>query len=400
MHKKIIFVVFAIFLLLIPFSGVFAQENKVTIYFFWGEGCPHCEKEKPFLEALKQKYPQIEVKDFEIWKSAENRNLFKESAKKLNANVSGVPFTIVGDKYFIGWLSESSTGAAIEATVIQAIQDGCIDVVGEIISPKPSDDEEGCLPEASDTPQQIKMPLLGEINIKDFSLPALTVIFGALDGFNPCAMWALLLLISLLLGMKSRKRMLALGSAFIITSGFVYFLFMAAWLNLLLFIGFVAMVRIVIGLIALIGGSYSLKEFFTQPQLVCKTSQSDKKQKIIDRMKTVVHQKSFVLAFIGIIILAFAVNLIELFCSAGLPATYVQILALNNLSGFQYYGYLLLYIFFYILDDLVVFSVAMFALKITGFTAKYTRWSHLVGGILMVILGLLLIFKPEWLMFG
>ena len=84
---------------------------------------------------------------------------------------------------------------------------------------------------------------------------------GALDGFNPCAMWTLLFLISLLLEIENRKRMWILGTAFIVASASVYFLFMSAWLNLILFLGFVIWIRMFIGIMALLGGGYSLKEF-------------------------------------------------------------------------------------------------------------------------------------------
>ena len=106
------------------------------------------------------------------------------------------------------------------------------------------------------------------------------------------------------------------------------------------------------------------------------------------------------LALVGIVVLAFAVNLVELICSAGLPAVYTQVLFLSNLARWQYYFYILFYIFIFMLDDLLIFFIAMTTLRLTGLTTKYSRWSHLIGGILMLIIGLLLIFKPEWLMFG
>jgi len=191
-----------------------------------------------------------------------------------------------------------------------------------------------------------------------------------------------------------------LGTAFIVASSAVYFFFMAAWLNLILFIGFLVWVRIAIGLVALFGGGYNLKEFFTNPQSGCKVTGSEKRRKVFEKIRSITHEKSFYLALGGIIILAFAVNLVELICSAGIPAIYTQVLALSHLAKWQYYLYILLYIFFFMIDDLFVFFVAMITLQTTGITTKYTHWSHLIGGILMMIIGLLLIFKPAWLMFG
>lgn len=404
MFKKILFALLLI-ALLIPVSDVYAQEktDNVNIYFFWGEGCPHCEKEKPFLEKLENKYLQVEVRDYEVWNNADNRQLMIDFGKKLNANISGVPFTVVGEKYVIGWLDEENTGSEIEDAVKCALNNNCRDIGSETSAntsaSEPEDKEDENL-NSSAIPESMTLPLIGEIKTKNFSLPVFTIVLGALDGFNPCAMWALLFLISLLLGMKNRKRMWILGTAFIITSAFVYFMFMSAWLNLILFIGVVVWVRIIIGLIALLGGGYNLKEYFTSPEAGCKVTGGEKRQKIFEKIKKITHQKSFYLALGGIILLAFAVNLVELICSAGLPVVFTQVLALSSLAKWQYYLYMLLYIFVFMLDDLFVFFVAMTTLQMTGITTKYSRWSHLIGGILMLIIGLLLIFKPGWLMFG
>ncbi len=407
MFKKFLF--FLLFItLLIPASGVFAQEktNDINIYFFWGEGCPHCAKEKPFLEKLEDKYPQVNVQSYEVWGNRENQKLLVDFGKKLNANVSGVPFTVVGEKYFIGWYNEQSTGKAIEDAVKCAQQESCRDIGREIStlsveksSSGKNEEECDCEEEQSPLPQKIKAPLLGEIETKNFSLPLLTIVLGALDGFNPCAMWALLFLISLLLGMKNRKRMWILGTAFIAASAVVYFLFMAAWLNLLLFIGFIVWIRVIIGLLALGGGVYNLREFFIN-KAVCKVTGDEKRQKVFEKLKAITQKRQFWLALAGIIILAGAVNLVELICSAGLPVVFTQILALSSLAKWQHYLYILLYVFIFMLDDLIVFFVAMTTLRMTGITTKYARWSHLIGGILMLIIGLLLIFKPGWLMFG
>jgi cytochrome c biogenesis protein CcdA len=174
---------------------------------------------------------------------------------------------------------------------------------------------------------------------------------------------------------------------------------MVAWLNFILFIGFVIWVRLLIGGVALLGGSYNLKEFFFNKDGGCKVANDEKRQKVFTRLKQIVQQKSFVISFLGIILLAFAVNLVELVCSAGLPAVYTQ-LALNDLSGWQYYAYILLYIFFFMIDDLFIFFITMTTLQMTGISTKYSRISKLIGGAIMIIIGILLIFKPEWLMFG
>ena len=191
-----------------------------------------------------------------------------------------------------------------------------------------------------------------------------------------------------------------LGSTFIIVSALAYFLFLAAWLNLFLFLGFIRVIRVVIGLVAIGSGGYHLKSYWQNRDGSCEVVDDEKRAKIIDRLRKITEQKFFWLAVLGIVGLAFAVNLIELVCSAGLPAIYTQILALAKLSTPGYYLYLLLYIFIFTLDDLLVFIIAMTTLQAVGISSKYTRWSNLIGGIIIFILGILLIFKPGWVMFG
>ncbi|MBU1148795.1 hypothetical protein KKI23_01755, partial [Patescibacteria group bacterium] len=251
----------------------------------------------------------------------------------------------------------------------------------------------------SEIPETINLPFIGEFKTASVSLPILTVVIGALDGFNPCAMWVLLFLISLLLNMKDRKRMWILGSAFIITSALVYFLFMVAWLNILTFLGFLKWIRIVIGLVALGSAYYNLRKWW-QNRSGCPVAKNEKRLKTFEKLRTIVGKRQLWLALLGIILLAFAVNLVEVICSAGLPVVYTQILTLNDIPTSQHYLYLLLYIFVFLIDDLIIFIVAMVSLKAVGLTTKYTRASALIGGILMLIIGLLMIFKPAWLMFG
>ena len=199
--------------------------------------------------------------------------------------------------------------------------------------------------------------------------------------------------------MKNRKRMWILGIAFIVSSAFVYFLFLAAWLNLFIFLGLVIWVRVIIALVALVAGAINLKEYI-ENKSGCKIMGDEKRQKFFEKLKSVTSKKNFILALGGIILLAFAVNLVELICSAGLPAIYTKILSMYQLPTWQYYLYLIFYIFVFMIDDLFVFFTAMVTLQAVGIQSKYTKTSHLIGGIIMLIIGLLMLFKPDILMFG
>ena len=384
--KKFYFlgILFSIFYFLFSFS-VSAQDKTELIY-FWGDGCPHCAKESKFLENISEKYPKLKITKYEVWYNAENQKLFAETAKGLGITRLGVPLTIIGDKYFIGYQDDETTGKEIE------------EQIASILGAKPAF--------AKATAGKIKLPFFGEVDLARMSLPLLTITIGALDGFNPCAMWILLFLIALLINIHSRKRLLLIGGTFVFTSGLVYFLFLTAWLNLFLAVGYINLIRILIGALALGIGLWQIKNFIQYKPGICritdgKTSFQEKiKNGLKNRVEKLALSPLTLGVLAGVIVLAFGVNLLEFFCSAGLPAIYTKILTMSHLSALSYYLYLLLYTVIFMLDDLIVFSLALIALNKFKFTEKYNYWTTLIGGILILILGLLLIFKPGLLMFG
>ena len=400
--KKIIYLsIICVFLLSLINTTIFADEKealgKVDIYFFWADGCPHCEAEINYFGEIKKVYPNINIRAFEVTNYPENSQLVSLVSKKLNADITSIPFTVVGDQYISGWYNEEITGKEIEQAIKNELENPSSDDIRKFIKSRVSRE----MPLNSNfTPQKLKMPFVGEIDTKNLSLQVLTIVIAAIDGFNPCAMWVLLFLISLLIGMKNKKKMWILGSVFIISSAVVYFLFMTAWLKLFIFLGFVSWIRIAIGIIALLAGYYNLREYYKNPSGGCTVIGDTKRQGIFEKIKKIIQEKHFLLAILGIIILAFSVNLVELICSAGLPAIYTQILAANNLAPWQHYSYLMLYIFIFMLDDLFVFFAAMITLELTGISTKYVRISRLIGGIIMFIIGILMILRPDILMFG
>lgn len=388
---KIVKILLCLFLFLqVGFVHSKDVSEKAPVYLFWGKGCPHCKQAIAFLESLQKEIPNIEIQYLEIWDHPENLKLLKEFAQKGNFTYGGLPVIIIGDRHFVGYLSDSTSGQEIKQAILEWSQSKQLRAKGK---------ERTQEYKPSPLPESIPVPLFGEVKIRNLSLPVLTIIIGAIDGFNPCAMWVLLMLLSFLIAMDDRKKMLYFGSLFIAASACVYYLFLVAWLNVMFFLRYIQGVKILIGILALVGGGYYLREFFKNKEGVCKVTKQEQKQKIASALSAIVSEKRYLLAGVGIVLLAFFVNLIELICSAGLPAIYTQILSITPLSKLEYYLYLLLYTFVFMLDDLIVFMIAIFSLKMMGITNKFSRYSHLIGGTVLAILGILLIFKPQWLMF-
>ena len=254
-------------------------------------------------------------------------------------------------------------------------------------------------PGSAAPPAEITLPLVGRVKTANLSLPALTILLAAVDGFNPCAMWVLVFLIGLLVGVQDRVRMWLLGGAFLLTSGIVYFGFLAAWLNVFLFLGALVWVRVIVGLVAVGSGAYYLHAYATDAAAQCRVTDLSQRQRIMTALRDSVTEKHFLAAIAGIVVLAAAVNMIELLCSAGIPAIFTELLSMNALPIWQYYAYLLLYVSVFMLDDMAIFATAMLTLHATSMTNQYLRYSHLIGGIGMLLIGGLLLFAPQWLTF-
>jgi len=352
------------------------------INFFYLPGCPHCEEQRPFNEKLADKYPLIQIVEHDATTPVGSA-LLSEMLEELGVeDEPEFPITIITkseNQVFIsgwvsgGWESEETTGRAVEEALQQCLAGKCPPSAGA----KPRD--------------TIVLPLIGEIVLSDYSLPALAIILGLVDGFNPCAMWVLVYLISIVATLRDRKRIWLICGSFVLASGILYFLFMTAWLNAFLLIGYVKAVTIVIGLVALGGGTLQVRGVIkTKGAVVCEVTGEESRTKTMTKIQKIVSSPITFGILGGIIALAFAVNSVEFLCSAAIPAVFTKVLSLSNLSTFQYYAYILLYDVFFMLDDLIIFGTAAFALT-SSLGDRYAKYSRPVGATILIILGLLLL---------
>lgn len=389
MKKKLLLIVILLFLFIPMISA-----KEVTVYLFHSNTCPHCKSEREFLSTLNN----VKVKEYEV--STYSKLLYKVK-NNLDIDSSSVPLTIIGSDYKIGF-SEDIKKEILDMIDAYSNKDYC-DAVDLIIKNESIDKclktNDGIYNSSNDK----TITILGKsikFNAKDVSLPLISIIIGFVDGFNPCAMWVLIFLISMLFNMKDKKKMWILGITFLVVSALVYLVFMVGILTVANSIGNIF--KYIIGLVALIGGFVNLNSFrkSIKSNTGCQVTNKDQRNKIINKIKKYVNENNFLISIIGISMLAISVNFIELACSAGLPSMFIGILSLNNLNSLQYIIYMALYIIMFMLDDIIIFVIAMTTLKITGISNKYTKYSHLIGGILMIIIGILMIFKPDWLMFN
>ena len=402
---KILFLVICLFSFCNVVNAV-SEKNLVNIYLFHSYTCKHCKEEIKLLDELEKEYDNIKVYKYEVNENG-NGELLKNISEIMGSKVTGTPYTIIGNKVFSGYDYENSKGR-FKGAIEYYSKYGYEDKVGEYISsiPLPSYEVKDTDPDVDEyisnyISYKVKLPLIGEVKLKNLTLPLITVVIGLADGFNPCAMWVLLFLISMLIGMKDKKRMWILGSTFLLTSALIYLIFMMSWLNLANLLISVVWVRVIIAIVSLVGGFINLRGYIKHRKVSgCDVVDDKKRNKIITRIKKFTTEKNFWLAILGVIVLAISVNVVELACSAGLPVMFIEILSLNNLTAIEEIIYIVLYMLFFLLDDFVVFVIAMTTLSLTGVSSKYGNLSKLIGGILMLLIGLLLMFKPEWIMFN
>ena len=244
MFKKIII---SLVLLLFIFTPAFAQETQdipveptdeysAHVYFFHSESCPHCKDEMAFLIDLSKEeaYLDVQFLEFEITQSDENLNLFREIGSVLDLDVSGVPMTFIGNDVIVGYGSDGTTGLEIQKAIDNILENGDSDLIGSIISGQDIEvtdveqvENEGAA--SVSIPESVHVPIFGDVKTANLSLPILSIFLGFIDGFNPCAMWVLVFLISLMMGMKDRKRMWILGTRLFLFAGLLVLIKLVFW---------------------------------------------------------------------------------------------------------------------------------------------------------------------------
>lgn len=357
--------------------GKDVEDGKVNIYFFHKTSCPHCKKEGKLLDSLEEKYENINIYRFEVSGDSQNAKYLDEVKKLFDETSGGVPYTVIGTETFLGY--NSYVGEKFEKTIQNYL---------------------GIKKETEQEKATFNLPILGKTDAKEVSIPFVAILLGVIDGFNPCAMWVLLFLINMFIDMKDKKKMFILGYAFLFTSALVYFLSMLG-ISVVLNVTAVKQIQILIALVALVAGVLNIRTYIkTRNDTGCHVVDDKKRKKMVKRVIKITKQESLFLALIGVIALAASVNLVELACSLGFPAIFSEILALNNVTGPLRILYLIIYVFFYMIDDLIVFTIAVSTFTIAAKSTKYTKYVNLIAGIIMILIGTLLIFKPEWVMFN
>ncbi|MCF7923492.1 MAG: hypothetical protein K9L64_00115 [Candidatus Izimaplasma sp.] len=393
--KNSLLVIFLI-ILSIPLTVNVKAESTINIHYFYDEFCLNCREAEAYLNDLVADNDNLNIIKYEVIKSEENENLFFAVKDVFGRDSNSVPYIVIGGVDFPNFYNSKEK---IEEVIEYYENNSFVDVVEKVKNDEVILESDLDADKFSDQ-YVVDIPLFGEIDLANTTLFFGAVVVGLVDGFNPCAMWVLLFMIMMLINLKDRKRMLYLGLTFILTSGIIYFLIMMSWLQIVIALSTINIVKILIGILALVFSLYSFRSFWRKrkEEIGCEVTNKNQRKILSSKLTKIIQKESLLLAILGIIVISISVNFIELACSLGLPLFYTSLLAMHGLSTAASAGYILIYVLFFILDDLIIFLLAFFTLKVTGISNRYMKYTHLIGGIIMFIIAIGLLFFPELLL--
>ncbi len=241
----------------------------------------------------------------------------------------------------------------------------------------------------------ITLPLIGQIDLADQSLLLSTLLISFVDGFNPCSIWVLSMLLAITLNTRSRKKVLIIGFVFITVTAIVYALFIGGLFTVFTFIGYVGWIQLVVALIALVFALVNIKDYFWYKEGLSFTISDKQKPGIYKGIRRIMNAEENIWGLISAtVVMAAGVSLVEFSCTAGFPMVWTNLLAFHEVTGLAFLGFLLVYMLVYQIDEMGIFLVAVFTLRKSKMEEKYGRILKLLGGILMLALAIVMLVDP------
>lgn len=343
-----------------------------VLHVYVSQGCPHCAAAEAYLDELQRRQPSWELRLHRLESDPEALAELRAISGRAGIRTPGVPTFVIGGTVLVGFDGPDGVGRQLQKLMRQQHQQQRADGL-------------------------IRAGPLGQLSATRLGLPLFTLALGLLDGFNPCAMWVLLFLLSLLVHWRDRRRLALVAGTFVLVSGVVYYAFMAAWLNVFLVLGLSRQIQLLLGAVALVIGAVNLRDAGRPGERFTLAIPESAKPGLYARMRSVMQNQGLAPALLGVALLALMVNLIELLCTAGLPALYTAVLSQQALPAWGRYSYLGLYILGYVFDDALMVGAAVWALGNRRLSESTGRRLKLLSGVVMLSLGLLLLLRPGWL---
>lgn len=398
--KKILHITTAITLLLIilsfPVFSAAAQSgetlNVVHLYFFNGDGCPHCAEEKIFLNEMKDEYgDQLEIHSYEVWYSQENAATFETFAKAFNFEPTGIPVTFIGDQYWTGFGSTSRE--AIQEAIQNGVENGVFDA-NQIVK-----GETPMIPTIdSSATGGINLPFFGRVDLSDKSIWFSTILIGIVDGVNPCSLWVLTMLLAMIVRTADRRKTLIIGLIFLTVTSVIYALFIAGVFSILSYMSYMKWIQAAVAVITLIMGLINFKDYFFFKEGVSLTIDEKHKPGIYERIRNVMNHSDNLWSMVAAtVLLGVGVSLVEFSCTAAFPVVWSNLVVNANVSAVTFVLLLILYMVLYQIDEMIIFGFAVFTMRSNRLQEKHGQILKLFSGTLMIVLSFVMLVKPSWM---
>ena len=394
------------------YSAGNSQSKKVKIEYFGRKDCKNCANLEKFLKELSAKRDDFEYVEHKIDKSKEEKAFFDETASKLKL-VKGTPIIYIDGHIIQGFNTADTTGKEIESLINSAKAKDKILTLKEYLESgqagNVSSNSAVCtgdtvcevpgLTKGAENQVLVNIPIINKtVDLTNYSLLTMSIILGTIDGFNPCAMWVLVLFLTALIAVGNKVKMFRVAGLFILAEAVMYFFILNAWIYAWDFVGLDKWVTPIVGIVGIIGGIFFIRNYLKKGDtLECEVTDFEQRAKISKKIKDIANKPFTLLTALAIIGLALSVNVIEFACSVGIPQTYTKILQINEVPFWTRQFYTFIYIIGYMIDDIIVFGFALMSVNKLQLTTKYSKWVNLFGGILMIILGLIMLIKPSLL---
>jgi len=380
------------------------QAGKpVVIYFFWGDGCPHCAAAKPFLTELSRRYPNVTIREFEVWNHPENRDPFLRMTAKYGLEPTAVPTIFIGDSYWVGY-AETPYAQEIENVVAACAADGCPDAGAGIETPLSLAVPEPIVATApmltggvaAPVANELSVPLLGAVDLGAHSLILSTTLIAFIDGFNPCSLWVLSVLLALTIHTGSRKKVFIIGAIFLTVTSLVYVLFIAGLFTMFTVLDWIPWIQVLVAAVALFFAIVNIKDYFWYKEGISLTIADEQKPSLYKSMRRVLNAGNSMPALIGAaIVMSAGASLVEFSCTAGFPMLWTNLLATREVTALTFALLLVLYMLIYQVDEMIIFGSAVVGLRASKLEEKQGRILKLFGGTLMLTLALVMLIDPS-----
>ncbi len=359
---------------------VAGTDGEVVLDYFYGEGCPFCVLQDEYLDDLADRYPELTIRRFEVWGDADNQRIMTETLGARGVEPTGVPATVLGERVWVGF--NDQIAGQIDRAVAAALDDP------DATDPASPAEESGSV---------IDLPLIGEVDLSAQPLLAATALIALVDGFNPCSLWVLTVLLAMVLNVgASRGRIFAVGLTFLFVTASIYGVFIAGLFSIFGVVGIVTGVAVGVGLLAVAFGAINVKDYLRYKQGVSLTIPDRYKPRIYRKGRAVRDPNRSLAAVLGLTVaMAAGVAIVELPCTAGFPVIWTGLVTTQGVSGAEFAALLGLYLLVYLLLELGVFALAVFTLQLGSFQERQGRILKLVGGVVMITLGAVLIIDPD-----